>query len=149
MSLQTDSIFVKALRAESSLIVQLPAGDVFNTAIALPDDQAENVKPPYIIVSFDGLDNESSTKDSSFNGITDIVTIGIEIVAETRPQLASLAITVRRAIAGYFQEHSTPEAEDYALVPYSYDFQAQPVQYDSLKPCYWQKLIYRCETDID
>ena len=38
MSLQTDIIFVKALRSNAELIEQLPAGDVYNTAIALPDE---------------------------------------------------------------------------------------------------------------
>jgi hypothetical protein len=27
--------------------------------------------------------------------------------------------------------------------------QAQPVQYDSLKPCYWQRLTYQCDTNPD
>ena len=51
MSLITDAIFVKALRSNAALIAQLPAGDVYNTAIALPDEDADNAPLPYIIVS--------------------------------------------------------------------------------------------------
>ena len=52
MSLITDAIFVKALRSNTELIEQLPAGDVYNTAIALPEEEADNASVPYIIVSF-------------------------------------------------------------------------------------------------
>ena len=63
MSLLTDIIFVKALRADENLMAQLPAGDVYNTAIALPDEDLDNAPLPYIIVSFDGLTNDVETKD--------------------------------------------------------------------------------------
>lgn len=150
MSLQTDIIFVKALRNNAELISQLPAGNVYNTSIALPDEDIDNEPLPYIIVSYDGLNNQDTTKDSSYEGMTDMVTIGIEIAAKTRPQLAELAITVRKTIQDYFQEHVYDVGdEDYKLIPDSYQLQAQAVQYDSLKPCYWQQLIFQCVTSID
>ena len=46
MSLQTDIIFVKALRADENLMAQLPAGDVYNTTIALPDEDLDNAPLP-------------------------------------------------------------------------------------------------------
>mgnify|MGYP006923203134 CR=1 FL=1 len=150
MSLQTDIIFVKALRSNTSLISQLPAGDVYNTAIALPDEELDNAEVPYIIVSYDGLNNQDTTKDSSYDGLTDMVTVGIEIAAKTRPQLAELAIMVRDTIRDYFRQHvASQDDEDYELIPNSYQLQAQQVQYDSLKPCYWQQLAYQCDTDPD
>ena len=150
MSLQTDIVFVKALRSNATLIQQLPAGDVYNTAIALPDEEAENAPLPYVIVSFDGLNNQDTTKDSSYEGLTDTVTIGIEIAAETRPQLAALAIMVRQTIAAYFAEHvQDVQDEDYELIPNAYTTSAQGVQYDSLKPCFWQRLSYQCDTNPD
>jgi hypothetical protein len=150
MSLQTDIIFAKALRSNAELIAQLPAGGVYNTAIALPDEDLDNADVPYIIVSFDGLNNQDSTKDSSYDGLTDMVTVGIEIAAKTRPQLAELAIMVRDTIRDYFRQHvASQDDEDYALIPNSYQLQAQQVQYDSLKPCYWQQLAYQCDTDPD
>jgi hypothetical protein len=150
MSLQTDIIFVKALRSNAELIAQLPAGGVYNTAIALPDEDLDNADVPYIIVSYDGLNNQDSTKDSSYDGLTDMVTVGIEIAAKTRPQLAEIAIMVRDTIRDYFRQHvASQDDEDYALIPNSYQLQAQQVQYDSLKPCYWQQLAYQCDTDPD
>jgi hypothetical protein len=148
MSLITDAIFVKALRSNASLIASLPAGDVYNTAIALPEEEADNAPVPYIIVSFNGLNNQDTTKDMNFDGLTDMVTIGIEIAAETRPQLGNLAIAIRNTIRDYFQQ-LTPQDEDYALLPNAYTMQAQPVQYDSLKPCYWQQIAFMCDTNPD
>ena len=150
MSLQTDIIFVKALSSNAELIAQLPAGGVHNTSIALPDKDLNNAEVPYVIVSFDGMNNQDSTKDSSFDGLTDMVTIGIEIAAKTRTQLAELAIMVRDTIREYFRQHEAdPEDEDNELIPNSYQVQAQPVQYDSLKPCYWQQLVFQCDTNPD
>lgn len=150
MSLQTDIIFVKALRSNAELIAQLPAGDVYNTAIALPDEKADNAEVPYIIVSYDGLNNADTTKDSAYEGITDNVTIGMEIAAKTRPQLAALAIMARKTIETYFQQHAgNPQDEDYDLIPNSYTLAAQPVQYDSMKPCFWQRLTFTCDTNKD
>ena len=150
MSLQTDIVFVKALRSNATLIQQLAAGDVYNTTIALPDEEAENAPLPYVIVSFDGLNNQDMTKDSSYEGLTDTVTIGIEIAAETRPQLAALAIMVRQTIAAYFAEHvQDVQDEDYELIPNAYTTSAQGVQYDSWKPCFWQRLSYQCDTNPD
>ena len=85
MSLLTDIIFVKALRADQSLMKMLPAGDVYNTTIALPDEDMDNAPLPYVIVSFDGLTNDQETKDDPYESESDTVSISIEIAAKTRP----------------------------------------------------------------
>lgn len=150
MSLITDAIFVKALRSNAELIEQLPAGDVYNTTIALPDEDIDNAPLPYVIVSFNGLQNEDQTKDDDFEAESDNVQIGIEIAAETRPKLGALAMAVRKTLREYFRDHQGDDSdEDYALIPNDMTLSAQPVQYDSLKPCYWQTLIYQCDTNID
>ena len=150
MSLITDAIFVKALRSNAELIEQLPAGDVYNTAIALPEEDADNAPVPYIIVSFDGLQNQDQTKDDDFEAESDNVQIGVTVCAETRPQLGELAMAVRRTVREYFREHQGDDSdEDYQLIPDDMTLSAQPVQYDSLKPCYWQQLTYQCDTKPD
>ena len=150
MSLQTDIVFVEAIRSNTDLIAQLPAGDVYNTAIALPDEDADNAPLPYVIVSFDGLNNQDATKDDDFEADSDQVQIGIEIAAETRPKLGELARIVRKTLREYFREHQDDDSdEDYQLIPDDMTLSAQPVQYDSLKPCYWQQLTYQCDTNID
>ena len=147
MSLLTDIIFVRALRNNTTLMSKLPAGDVYNTTIALPDEDMDNAPVPYIIVTFDGLQNENQTKDG-YEGDTDRVQIGLEVVAETRPQLGELAVSVRHTVREFFE--SLPELdEDYDLVPRDYTLTAGAVTYDPDKPCYWQTLNYNCDTTPD
>ena len=74
--------------------------------------------------------------------------MGITIAARTRVELADLTITVRQTIEEYLQAQR-PGDEDYDLVPNAITLQAQGVQYDSLKPCYWQELTYQCDTNPD
>ena len=145
MSLQTDIIFVKALRENADLMKQLPAGDVYNTSIALPDEDLSNAPLPYIIVSFDGLTNDVETKDDPYEGDSDNVTISIEIAAKTRPELGQLADDVRRQVHQYFVD-ADPTDEDADMIPLDYQFSAQQVNYDQMKPCYWQVLTYQCDT---
>ena len=145
MSLQTDIIFVKALRANADLMAQLAAGDVYNTSIALPDEDLNNAPLPYIIVSFDGLTNDVETKDDPYEGDSDRVTISIEIAAKTRPELGKLAEDVRRQVHQYFVD-ADPTDEDADMIPLDYQFSAQQVNYDQMKPCYWQVLTYQCDT---
>ena len=144
MSLQTDIIFVKALRANADLMAQLAAGDVYNTAIALPDEDLDNAPLPYAIVTFDGLNNDIDTKDDPFESESDSVNISIEIAAKTRNELGQLAEAIRRQVHQYFI-NADPTDEDADLIPLDYQFSAQAVNYDSMKPCYWQVLSYQCD----
>lgn len=147
MSLQTDIIFVRALRENTELIAKLPAGDVYNTAIALPEEDAENAPLPYIIVSFDGLTNDQTTKDG-YESDYDTVNIGVEVAAATRDQLFDLTQSVRDTVLSFFESlQSDPTDDDFSLVPLDYQLSATGVRYDDQKPCYWQILNYQCDTN--
>lgn len=147
MSLQTDIIFVRALRSNTELIAELPAGDVYNTAIALPEQDADNAPLPYAIVTFDGMQNDQTTKDS-FESDFDNVTVSIEVAAATRDALHDLVQNVRSTVLQFFESlQADPTDEDFALVPLDYQLSASAVRYDDLKPCYWQVLTYQCDTN--
>ena len=149
MSLQTDLIFYDALSADTELMESI-GSRLYCTAIPVPDLEAENTSCPYVIVTFDGLNNQDATKDDDFEADSDQVQIGIEIAAETRPKLGELARSVRKTLREYFREHQDDASdEDYQLIPEDMTLSAQPVQYDSLKPCYWQRLQYQCDTKPD
>lgn len=148
MSLKTDIIFVRALRSNDELMEQLPAGDVYNTTIAMPEQDAENAPLPYVIVTYDGMQNLDTDKDSPFEGDTDRVQIGIEVASESRPQLATLTEQIRTTVREFFENLDSSD-EDYDLVPLDVDLSAQAVQYDEWKPCYWQVLQYQCDTNPD
>ena len=130
MSLQTDIIFVAAIKSDTALIQQLAARDVYNTAIAMPDEDLDNAEVPYVIVAEGDVVNDNTTKDD-YEGDTDSVNITIEV-----------------AIRRYFC-NVTDEDECFDMVPLDYQFSAKPVAYDPLKPCYWRELIYQCDVRND
>lgn len=148
MSLQTDRVFFDALAASTDLTA-LVGDRIYNTAIPGTDEDADNEPVPYIIVTFDGLNNEDYTKDNDYEGDTDVVQIGIEISANDRAELANIAGLVRSAVDNYFTNYE-PQAGEEDLtdeIPDDYSFSAQAIQYDPWKPCFWQVLNYRCDTN--
>lgn len=140
MSLATDSIFVEALNSNSEL-VEAVGGRIYGTAIPLPDEEMDNAPVPYLVVTFDGLNNGAESKDEAYEGEQDTVTIGVAVTAPTLEALHNLTQAVRGTIAAYFQEGDT-EVEDY-------QFSANAIQYDALKPCYWQQLVWVCSVPND
>ena len=136
MSLATDSIFIAAIQSNPAL-VELIGGRLYGTAIPLPDEGADNVDVPYIIVTFNGLNNQNQTKDDVYESNNDTVNIGVEVTGKTIDDLHELTKAVRDTVLAYFRANHT-NVEDYT-------FSADAIQYDSLKPCYWQTLRYQCE----
>jgi hypothetical protein len=136
MSLATDSIFIAAIQSNPALVERI-GGRLYGTAIPLPDEDADNVDVPYIIVTFDGLNNQNQTKDDVYEGSYDTVNIGVEVTGKTIKDLHDLTQMVRDTVLAYFHANHT-NVEDYT-------FSAEAIQYDSLKPCYWQTLRYQCE----
>jgi hypothetical protein len=94
------------------------------------------------------LTNGVETKDDPVEVDTDNVQIGIEIAARTRIELGKIADRIRKAVHSYFINASEGD-EDFDLVPADYTFSAQAVNYDPLKPCYWQILNYQCDCNND
>jgi hypothetical protein len=146
MSLATDSIFITALQSNSELLEALgydpETGEnarLYCTAIPLPDEDADNVPVPYVIVTFDGLTNDQGTKDDRYESEYDTVNICVEVIARNINELHNLTQMVRDTILSYLRENDTAIMD--------YNFAAQQIQFDSLKPCYWQVLTYQCDVN--
>lgn len=136
MSLATDSIFVTALKANAELM-GLVSNRLYSTTIAMPDKDLNNAPIPYIIVMFEGLNNDVTTKDDEMESDTDVVNVSVEVAAKSRKALSELTKEVRQTIYNYLRREDTA-IEDY-------QFSAERVNYDQTKPCYWQVLNYRCD----
>ena len=145
MSLITDKVFYNALRSNASLMAQV-GGRIESTSIPVPDEEFGNVPVPYVIITFDGLQNDGFTKDNSFEGDTDKVQVGIEVAANTRDELGDIMQAIRETVVAYFEDIEGHALDDYDYVPVNYTFTASPVGYDSMKPCYYQTLSYNCDT---
>ena len=137
MSLSTDSIFVAAISGNSNLMQRI-GNRLYSTSIPLPDENAENVDVPFVVVTFDGLNNDQTSKDDPYESDNDQVNIGIGVTASSREALADLTQAIRETIHAYMLAQEEGPVWNYA-------FSAEPVQYDSWKPCYWQVLRYQCD----
>ena len=149
MSLQTDRIFLAALRASTDIAARV--GDrIFPIAIPGSDDDLLNIALPYIVVTFDGLQNSIDTKDNPYMGDEDKVQIGIEIGAESPDGLSDLADLVREQIDTFITSYTPAEGEEdlTPLIPSGYDFSTSEKSYDWMRPCYYMKMIYNCDTSI-
>lgn len=146
MSLITDKVFYNALRSNASLMATVD-NRIESTSIPVPDEEFENTPVPYIIITFDGLQNEGFTKDNSFEGNNDKVQVSIEVAANTRDELGDIMETIRQTIIEYFEDEDGHAWDDYDYVPDHYVFTASAVGYDSVKPCYYQTLTYNCDTN--
>ena len=146
MSLITDKVFYNALRSNATLMAQVD-GRIESTSIPVPDEQLDNTPVPYIIITFDGLQNEGHTKDNSFEGETDKVQVGIEVTANTRDDLGEIMQAIRETIIEYFEDTDGHAWDDYQYIPTNYTLTASAIGYDGDKPCYYQTLIYNCDTN--
>ena len=145
MSLITDKVFYNALRSNAALMTQV-GGRIESTSIPVPDEKLKNEPVPFIIIIFDGLENEGYTKDNSFEGDTDKVTVNIEVAADSRDELGQIMQTIRQTVIAYFEDTEDHAWDDYEYVPDDYTLSASPVGYDAEKPCYYQILKYQCDT---
>ena len=146
MSLITDKVFYNALRSSSALMAQV-GGRIESTSIPVPDEQLENEPVPYIIITFDGLQNEGFTKDNSFEGDTDKVQVSVEVAAQSRDELGQIMEAIRQTIVEYFEDKDGHAWDDYDYIPNNYTLTASAIGYDSMKPCYYQTLTYNCDTN--
>lgn len=138
MSLKTDIFFHNALQASEAVLSAV--GDrIFNTARPTIDEDEDKI--PYIIIAFDGLQNNADTKDDGVEGTEDRVTVSILCVTGNRQRLATLAENVRKTCIDYWNDH-----QDEELTPIEWQFSASQVQYDPDKPCCYQILTYQCIT---
>ena len=145
MSLITDKVFYNARRSNAALMEQV-GGRIESTSIPVPDEQLDNEPVPYVIITFDGLQNEGFTKDNSYEGDTDKVQVSIDVTAQTRDELGDLMQTIRQTVIDYFEGIQKTD-DDWPLIPSNYTFTASPVTYDSMKSCYYQTLTYNCDTN--
>ena len=145
MSLITDKVFYNALRSNAALMAQV-GGRIESTSIPVPDEQLDNEPVPYIIITFDGLQNEAFTKDNSYEGDTDKVQVSIGVAAQTRDELGDIMQAIRETVVAYFEDDEGHAWDDYQYIPINYTLTASAIAYDSMKPCYYQTLTYDCNT---
>ena len=134
-------IFYDAIKADSDLMETI-GNRVVSTCFEIPPTDEDNTPLPNIIITNDGFQSNSSTKDCVWESDEDVVSATVDIAAGSPDELDSLVAQVRKAIGTYITTmydngEVTPE-----LQPGSPS--STGIEWDWMKPCYFQKITYQC-----
>ena len=137
--LNVDSFFYDTLRNNNVLNAYVD-GRIFNPERLEMDDTKDKI--PYIIIKYGDGTAENGSKDKIFAEL-DTATIHVLCVDEDRDTLANLTQLVYDTIeAACDEEIVTDTYVIEAITP-----QAGGVELDPLKPCCYQTLSFRCDTN--
>ena len=115
-------------------------GRVVSTCFEVSPDETDNTPLPNIIVEYDGFQNQDTTKDSVWEGEDDEVQVTVDIAAKSPNEVKDLVRMVRRAVSRYI----IGMYENREVVPELDKLSSDGLQWDWMRPCYYQKLTYNC-----
>lgn len=141
---QVDEIIYDAIRADEELMTAI-SDHVVSTCFEVSPTDADNTPLPYIIVTDDGFQNQVESKDDSWEGTEDRVSVGVEVAAESPKEVKRLIKMVRQAVASYI-EQMYDDGED---IPELDSLSSDGLAWDWTKPCYYQRLTYQCITNTE
>lgn len=136
---QVDEIIYDAIQADEALMTAID-GRVVSTCFEVSPDETDNTPLPNIIVTDDGFQNQDTTKDSVWEGEDDEVQVTVDIAAKSPNEVKDLVRMVRRAVSRYI----IGMYENHEVVPELDKLSSDGLQWDWMRPCYYQKLTYNC-----
>ena len=141
---QLDEIIYDAISADSDLMTAI-GSRVVSTCFEVPPSEDDNTPLPNIIITDDGFQNQTGTKDTVWEASEDRVQVSVDIAASSPNEVKQLVRKVRQAIEAhvvslYQQGEDTPE-----LVSLT----SNGLAWDWMKPCYYQQLAYQCTTKAE
>ena len=141
---QVDEIIYDAIRADAVLMEAI-GNRVVSTCFEVSPTEADNTPLPNIIVTDDGFQNQTGTKDNVWESDEDRVQAGVDVAAESPKEVRRLIRMVRRAIEQYVVGLYT-KGED---IPTLEQLSSSGIAWDWMRPCYYQQLTYQCSTKAD
>lgn len=136
---QVDEIIYDAIQADAALMTAID-GRVVSTCFEVSPDETDNTPLPNIIVTDDGFQNQDTTKDSVWEGEDDEVQATVDIAAKSPNEVKDLVRMVRRAVSRYI----IGMYSNHEVVPELDKLSSDGLQWDWMRPCYYQKLTYNC-----
>ena len=144
MAIELDEIFFNALMADADLVLAV-GGRIESTCFEVAPDDKDNTPLPNIIITDDGLTNQPTSKDMTWEADEDRVQASVDVAAEDPKQVKQLLRMVRKAIANYIEALDPTKDE----IPCLQSLQTTGVEWDWMKPCYHSAIIYQCTVDND
>lgn len=136
-----DEIIYDAIQADNTLMEEI-GGRVISTCFEVSPTEKDNTPLPNIIITDDGFQNTDSTKDSVWEGSRDGVQASVEIAGRSRNEVKKIVRMVRKAV----QSHIESMCEDGLETPWLQSLTSDGVDWDWMKPCYYQRISYNVTT---
>jgi hypothetical protein len=130
--------------ADADLVLAV-SGRIESTCFEVSPDGEDNTQLPCIIVTDDGLTNQTTDKDVEWESIQDRVQASVEVSAKDPKDVKTLIRMVRKAIANYISS-LYDKGED---IPTLQSIQTNGVAWDWMKPCYHETITYQCDVPND
>ena len=141
---QLDEIIYDAITADEG-ITAIVGDRVVSTCFEVPPTDEDNTPIPNIIITDDGFQAEIFTKDDIWDSDTDRVQVTVDISAASPNDVKQLVKAVRKAVNDYIHAMY----EDGEDIPSLQSLTSDGIAWDWMKPCYYQKLYYTCDVDVD
>lgn len=143
-----DEIIYDAICADTALMEAI-GSRVVSTCFEVPPAEADNTPLPNIIVTDDGFQKQTGTKDCVWESGEDRVQVTVDVAADSPKEVKRLIRMVRRAVENHIILMSATDG----CIPELDSLSSNGISWDWMKPCYYQQLSYQCtvpsETDID
>lgn len=143
-----DEIIYDAICADTALMEAI-GSRVVSTCFEVPPAEADNTPLPNIIVTDDGFQNQTGTKDCVWESGEDRVQVTVDVAADSPKEVKRLIRMVRRAVENHIILMSATDG----CIPELDSLSSNGIAWDWMKPCYYQQITYQCtvpsETDID
>ena len=143
-----DEIIYDAICADTALMEAI-GSRVVSTCFEVPPAEADNTPLPNIIVTDDGFQNQTGTKDCVWESGEDRVQATVDVAASSPEEVRRLIRMVRRAVENHIILMSATDG----CIPELDSLSSNAIAWDWMKPCYYQQITYQCtvpsETDID
>lgn len=136
---QVDEIIYDAILADAALMTAI-GGRVVSTCFEVSPDETDNTPLPNIVVTDDGFQNQDTTKDCVWEGSDDEVQVTVDVAAKSPNEVKDLVRMVRRAVSRYI----IGMYESHEAVPELDKLSSDGLQWDWMRPCYYQKLTFNC-----
>ena len=141
---QLDEIIYDAIRSDASLMEAI--GDrVVSTCFEVPPTEDDNTPLPNVIITDDGFQNNTTTKDCVWEGGEDQVQVTVDIAAKSPEDVKQLVRRVRRVV----EQHISRLYNQGEEIPILANLTSNGIAWDWMKPCYFTNLVYQCITKAD
>ena len=142
--LKLDELIFNAIKADADLMTAV-GGRVESTCFEVSPDEKDNTQLPYIIIRDEGKRPANQTKDDDWMPSRWQVGAAIEIGAQEPKAVDDLAMMAIRAVNNYI--HALYDQGEYIPNLLEGFPQTEGVQWDWMKPCYWDLVHYQCDVD--